>query len=61
MTTISRPNASDPHPDDIAVWPDGTWATLGDIWRGDYGFMSDDYEVVWLEDVTRLKQLDIDI
>lgn len=48
-------------PDDIAVWLDGTWATIGDIWKGDYGFMSDDYEVVRLVDVAGLKQLTIDM
>jgi hypothetical protein len=34
------------HPDDIAVWADGTWATLEDIRRGYYNDKSDDYEIL---------------
>jgi hypothetical protein len=45
--------------DDIAVWPDGSWAFLGDIWRGDYNHMSDDYEQVRIEDQARLQTLGI--
>ncbi len=45
--------------DDIAVWPDGTWAFIGDIRRGDYDYMSDDYEQVRIEDRARLKTLGI--
>ena len=45
--------------DDIAVWPDGGWASLGEIWRGEYGHMSDDYELVRIEDQARLKALGI--
>ncbi len=33
------------HPDDIIVWPDGTEATREEVERGDYNWMSDDYEV----------------
>jgi hypothetical protein len=47
------------HPDDIAVWPDGTWASLGDVWIGHYNWMSDDYEKVRLADVARLQALGI--
>ncbi|MFG1352100.1 MAG: hypothetical protein B7X99_13130 [Rhizobiales bacterium 17-65-6] len=45
------------HPDDIAVWPDGAWATLGEVWRGEFSHRSDDFEIVRLEDVARLKEL----
>jgi hypothetical protein len=31
MATSDRPTI-----DDIAVWPDGTWATLGTVWNGHY-------------------------
>ena len=60
MTTTNRAEAKALHPQDIAVWPDGTWAELGDVWNGEYGFMSDDYEVVPLEDHARLTALGID-
>jgi hypothetical protein len=52
--------ANDPQPygiDDIAVWPDGWWATLGAIWNGDYQHKSDDYEIVRQEDHARLTAL----
>ena len=55
MTSTQRPY----HPDDIVVWPDGTWATLGDVWAGDFGWMSDDYEIVRADDVERLNALDL--
>lgn len=42
------------HPDDIAIWPDGTWAHIEDVRRGDYHFMSDDYDVVSIDDVAGL-------
>lgn len=45
--------------DDIAVWPDGVWAYLGEIRAGDYGWRSDDYEIVRREDVERLRELGI--
>ncbi|ARR57847.1 hypothetical protein HY78_30625 (plasmid) [Rhizorhabdus wittichii DC-6] len=32
--------------DDIALWADGSWATLGDISNGDYHWKSDDYEII---------------
>lgn len=42
------------HPDDIAIWSDGTWAHIEDVRKGDYHFMSDDYGVVSSEDVVGL-------
>jgi len=45
------------HREDIAVWPDGTWASLGDVEDGEFSFMSDDYEIVCLEDHPCLKKL----
>lgn len=32
------------NPDDILRWPDGTWCYRGN--HGEYGWMSDDYEVL---------------
>lgn len=32
------------HPEDICVWPDGTWCFLEDI--EDYTWMSDDFSVL---------------
>lgn len=45
------------HIDDIAVWPDGSWATLGEVRNGDYNWKSDDFEIVRMEDDARLKEL----
>lgn len=43
-----------PSLDDIALWPDGTWATLDDVQRGELAHMSDDYEVISIDDTERL-------
>ena len=43
--------------DDYAVWPDGTWAVLGDVWKGDYNWMSDDFEVICHNDLNKLNTL----
>ena len=32
--------------DDTVRWPDGTEATWEDVERGDYDWMSDDYEII---------------
>lgn len=48
------------HCDDIVIWPDGNWATLGDVRTGDYDSMSDDYEIARLEDLDRLAALGLD-
>ncbi len=40
--------------DDVAVWPDGFWAVLEEVWKGDYSYRSDDYEVVRRTDHARL-------
>jgi len=53
MTDKTRPN----HPDDIVVWPDGCWTTLDEVRRGGWDWRSDDYEIVRLEDQTRLEEL----
>jgi len=45
--------------DDIAVWADGSWATLDDIRRGEFDWKSDDYEIVPYDDTTRLIALDV--
>ncbi len=52
------PNEIRPHnTDDIAFWPDGTWATLGEVWAGGFTFMSDDFEIVRWDDDARLTAL----
>lgn len=61
MTTTGTAAARALHRDDIVIWPDGTWAHLGDVWNGGYSFMSDDYEIVDLEDAVRLKEHGIDV
>jgi hypothetical protein len=45
------------HGDDLAVWPDGTWATMDDVRSGHYDWMSDDFEIVRLADEHRLREL----
>ena len=61
MSNITRGALRRWHPDDIAIWPDGTWAYIGDVHRGDYHFMSDDYEVVSIEDVAGLAARGVDL
>ena len=61
MTQSSTSEAREPYsPDDLAVWPDGFHAELGDPWNGDYDWRSDDYEMVRLEDEARLRELGLD-
>ena len=48
------------HSDDIVVWPDGTWAALEEVRNGEFTHMSDDYEIVRLDDVGRLKALGLE-
>ncbi|WP_371349210.1 hypothetical protein [Ancylobacter sp. IITR112] len=43
------------HPDDIVLWPDGSWATLEEVRNGDYDWKSDDYEIIDHMDDARLK------
>ncbi len=60
---MTTPNTAQPvpyHREDIAVWSDGTWASLGDVEDGEFSFMSDDYETVSLEVHPRLKELGLD-
>ncbi|QKS00416.1 hypothetical protein F9288_12875 [Sphingomonas sp. CL5.1] len=56
MNRNAHPHSSD----DIAVWPDGTWATLGEVRAGDSAHMSDDYEIVSYLDHARLKALGVE-
>jgi len=59
--TSANTKAPERHLDreDIAVWPNGTWATLNDVWNGEFDFMSDDYEVVSHDNYERLRHLGI--
>lgn len=36
MTTTNLVPRKPLHSQDIAVWPDGTWTELGDVWNGEY-------------------------
>ncbi len=45
------------HRDDVVLWPDGTWATVGEVRDGNYDWKSDDFEIVRIEDTDRLKAL----
>lgn len=47
------------HDDDIAVWADGTWATLEDVRAGEFDWMSDDYEIISHHDTDRLIALGV--
>ncbi|MDQ0304922.1 hypothetical protein [Ancylobacter polymorphus] len=46
MTQSHSSQRQQPHPDDIVLWPDGTWATLEQVRNGDFDWMSDDYEII---------------
>jgi hypothetical protein len=63
MNAISHPKQKEIHPrhspDDYAVWPDGSYATLQDVWNGEYNWLSDDYEVVAYDNHPRLIALAI--
>lgn len=59
MNAINQTPARSVDPDDIAIWPDGTWAYIEDVRRGDYHFMSDDYEIVPIDDLARLTSLGV--
>lgn len=52
-------NASPRCCDDVALWPDGSWATLGDISNGDYHWKSDDYEIISYLETERLTALGV--
>ena len=45
--------------DDLAVWPDGSWATLGDVWNNEYAWKSDDFEMIDQDDAARMGDLGI--
>lgn len=55
LTPSSTPFAGD----DIVVWPDGIWATLGEVRSGDFQHKSDDFEIVRRADKARLTLLGI--
>ncbi|TCQ04240.1 hypothetical protein C8J34_10937 [Rhizobium sp. PP-F2F-G36] len=56
MTEPSTPTRA-PNAEDIPSWPDGAWAHLGEVWRRDFDWKSDDYEVVLLKDTVPLRKL----
>lgn len=59
--SISETRASKPfNKDDFAVWPDGFWAVLEDIWNGHYSYRSDDYEMVHQDNHARLIELGVE-
>ncbi len=58
MTNVATKTAPY-HPEDIVVWPDGFWATLGEVRNGEHSHRSDDFEIVRQEDHIRFKELGI--
>jgi hypothetical protein len=46
-----------PHPDDLAIWPDGFWARLSEVHGGQFAHRSDDHEIVASDDRDRLGEL----
>ena len=58
MAAINAPQI----PDDerVAVWPDGWYADLSEVHRGDYAHRSDDFAIVSLGDHTALRALGLD-
>ncbi|BCH19531.1 hypothetical protein [Mesorhizobium sp. L-2-11] len=59
MTDITHGTCRGQPTDEIAIWPYGNWAHIGDIRKGDYHYMSDDYEVVPIDDIDRLNALGV--
>jgi len=47
------------HPEDLAVWPDGSLATISELRSGGFNHLSDDFEVVRHDDRTRIQELGI--
>lgn len=47
--------------ENLAIWPDGEYASLSEVYAGNYSWKSDDYEVVDLTNDARLKELGIDL
>ena len=45
--------------DDIAIWADGSWATLEDISNGDYHWKSGDFEIISHLETERLEALGV--
>lgn len=39
-----------PHPNDLFMWPDGTWVYREDYNEAEYRFMGDDFETVATSD-----------
>jgi hypothetical protein len=59
--SIPATGASKPfNKDDLAVWPDGFWAVLKDVWNGHYSYRSDDYEMVHQDNHARLIELGVE-
>lgn len=57
MTHFSQPRQ--PHPDDIVLWPDGSWTTREKLENGHYDWKSDDYEIIDHTDEARLAAVGI--
>lgn len=52
-------HSRDRHPEDIALWPDGGWATMREVRRGEFTWKSDDYEIIQHADTRRLQEAGI--
>lgn len=56
MTVVEGGAAGRPSPDDWFIWPDGTMATRGEIDRGEFDHMSDDFRQATQEEVAAMEQ-----
>lgn len=54
MTRSHSTQRRQPHPDDIVLWPDGSWATVEDVRNSAFNWRSDDYEIIDQMDDPRL-------
>lgn len=59
MTRSRSSQPRQPHPDDIVLWSDGTWATLEGVRNGEYDWKSDDFEIIDHMDGVRLKAIGV--
>ena len=53
-----QPAAAAPHGGvKIMVWPDGTWCWQDEYCPADYASMSDDFEIIDMDDMPRVERL----
>lgn len=44
----------------LVLWPDGTWCWQDEYCPADYTFMSDDFEIIDIDDMPRVERLSRD-